>query len=280
MREIEARPTGRAVPPRAEDRAAIGHRSSSRLEERVRANGDIKLIPYLMAGYPDHARSIAQGLAYARAGAAAIEVGIPYSDPLADGPVVQRAGQVALANGTTLRGALQVAAAVAEGGAPVVLMTYVNPILAFDERRFAAETARAGVAGVIIPDMPAEEAQPMAGWLRSAGLDTIFLVAPTSPDSRIADIAEQSSGFVYCVTLKGVTGARAELAPGLSQLLGRVRQATDLPVAAGFGISRPEHVRTLRGHADAAVVASALLDRVHRGEDPLELAEELLSACR
>lgn len=261
MREIEAQPT-------------------SRLEERVRAKGDIKLIPYLMAGYPDHSGSIEQGLAYARAGAAAIEVGVPYSDPLADGPVVQRAGQMALANGTTLRSALEVAAAVAESGTPVVLMTYVNPIMAFDERRFAAEAARVGVAGVIIPDLPAEEAEPLAGWLRSAGLDTIFLVAPTSPDSRIAGIAERSSGFVYCVTVKGVTGARTELAAGLSQLLGRVRQATDLPVAAGFGISRPEHVRTLRGHADAAVVASALLDRIHRGEDPVELARELLSACR
>lgn len=261
MREIEARPT-------------------SRLEQRVRAAGDIKLIPYLMAGYPDHARSIEQGLAYARIGAAAIEVGIPYSDPLADGPVVQRAGQAALAGGTTLQSALQVAAAVAEGGAPVVLMTYVNPILAFDERRFAAEAARAGVAGVIIPDLPVDEAQPLAGWIRSAGLDTIFLVAPTSADSRIAGIAEQSTGFVYCVALKGVTGVRTELAPGLAQLLGRVRRATNLPVATGFGISRPEHLRTLLGHADAAVVASALLDRVHRGEDPVELAEELLAACR
>src|SRR5262249_8250084 len=253
---------------------------SSRLEERVRARGDIKLIPYLMAGYPDYARSIEQGLAYARAGAAAIEVGVPYSDPLADGPAVQRAGQTALANGTTLRSALEVAAAGAERGAPLGLMTYVKPIMAFDERRFAAEAARVGVAGVIIPDLPAEEAEPLAGWLRSAGLDTIFLVAPTSPDSRIASIAERSSGFVYCVTVKGVTGARTELAAGLSQLLGRVRRTTDLPVAAGFGISRPEHVRTLRGHADAAVVASALLDRIHRGEDPVELARELLSACR
>jgi tryptophan synthase alpha chain len=136
------------------------------------------------------------------------------------------------------------------------------------------------VAGVIIPDLPAEEAEPHAGWLRSAGLDVIFLVAPTSPDSRIASIVERSSGFVYCVTVKGVTGARAQLASGLEQLLGRVRSATDLPVAAGFGISFPEHIRTLRGHADAAVVASALLDRVHRGEDPVALVVELLSACR
>jgi tryptophan synthase alpha chain len=255
-------------------------RRVSRLEERVRSNGDVKLIPYVMAGYPDRAASIRQGLGYASAGASAIEVGIPFSDPLADGPAVQRAGQAALEGGITVRGALEVAAAVAEGGAPVVLMTYVNPVLAYEPRRFAADAAAAGVAGVIVPDVPAEESEPLAGWLRAAGLDTIFLVAPTSPDSRIAGIAERSSGFVYCVTVKGVTGARAELALGLGNLLARVRQATDLPVAAGFGISRPEHIRTLRGQVDAAVVASALLDRVHHGEDPLPLVVELLAACR
>jgi tryptophan synthase alpha chain len=258
----------------------IEARTVSRLEERVRAAGDLRLIPYLMAGYPDPVRSIEQGLAYARAGAAAIEVGIPHSDPLADGPAVQRAGQAALEGGMTVRGALEVAAAVAEGGAPVVLMTCVNPVLAYDGRRFAADAARAGAAGVIVPDLPAEEAEPLAGWLRAAGLDTIFLVAPTSPDSRIAGIAERSSGFVYCVTVKGVTGARAELASGLGELLARVRRCTDLPVAAGFGISRPQHLRALRGQADAAVVASALLERLHRGEDPVPLVEELLAACR
>lgn len=258
----------------------IETRRVSRLEERVRSAGDLKLIPYLMAGYPDPARSIAQGLAYARAGAAAIEVGIPFSDPLADGPAVQRAGQAALEGGMTVMGALRVAAAVAEGGAPVVLMTYVNPVLAYDPRRFAAAAASAGVAGVIIPDLPAEEAEPLAGWLRAAGLDVVFMVAPTSPDSRIASTAERSSGFIYCVTVRGVTGARADLAVGLERLLARVRSATDLPVAAGFGISRPEHLRALRGHADAAVVASALLERVHRGEDPEPLAVELIAACR
>ena len=255
--------------------------ATGRLEGSVRcAGGDVKLIPYLMAGYPDRARSIAQGVAYARAGAAAVEVGIPFSDPLADGPVVQRAGQVALEGGMTVGGALEVAGAVAEAGVPVVLMGYVNPLLAYDERRFAADAAAAGVAGVIVPDLPAQESEPLAGWLRAAGLDTVFMVAPTSPDSRIASIADRSSGFVYCVTVKGVTGARTELAPGLEPLLERVRRSTSLPVAAGFGISRPEHLRRLRGRADAAVVASALLDRVARGEDPMPLLEELLRACR
>ena len=258
----------------------IETRRVSWLEERVRSDGDVRLIPYLMAGYPDVPGSIAQGLAYARAGAAAIEIGIPFSDPLADGPAVQRAGQAALEGGMTVGRALQVAAGVAEGGAPVVLMTYVNPVLAYDARRFAADAAAAGVSGVIIPDLPAEEAEPVASRLRETGLDVVFLVAPTSPDSRIASAAERSSGFIYCVTVKGVTGVRAELATGLESLLARVRGATDLPVAAGFGISRPEHIRTLRGHVDAAVVASALLELIHRGQDPVPLVEELLSACR
>jgi tryptophan synthase alpha chain len=255
-------------------------RATSRLEASVRTTGDVKLIPYLMAGYPDVAGSIAQGRAYARSGAAAIEVGVPFSDPLADGPAVQRAAEVSLAGGMTMAGALYVARLVAEEGVPVVLMTYVNPVLSYDTRRFAAEAAEAGVAGVIIPDLPIEEAEPIAGWLRSAGLDTIFLVAPTSPDSRLASIADRSTGFVYCVTLRGVTGARAQLAPGLDSLLERVRRITPLPVAAGFGISRPEHIAALRGKVDAAVVASALLDRVHQGLDPMPLLEELLAGCR
>jgi len=159
-------------------------------------------------------------------------------------------------------------------------MTYVNPILAHDPHRFAAAAVQAGVAGVIIPDLPAEEAQPIAGWLRSAGLDTVFLVAPTSPESRMRSICEASSGFVYCVTLTGVTGARTELAAGLRGLLGRVRASTDLPIAAGFGISRPDHLRTLRGEADAAVVASALVNEVHEGRDPQPVFEALVNGWR
>lgn len=255
-------------------------RATSRLEASVRATDDLKLIPYLMAGYPDVAGSIAQGRAYARSGAAAIEIGIPFSDPLADGPAVQHAAEVALAGGMSVDGALEVARAVAGEGVPVILMTYVNPVLAHDTRRFAAEAAEAGVAGVIIPDLPAEESEPVTGWLRSAGLDTIFLVAPTSPDSRLISIAERCTGFLYCVTLRGVTGARADLDPGLDQLLERVRRSTPLPVAAGFGISRPEHLAALRGKADAAIVASALLDRVRQGVDPAPFMGELLAGCR
>src|SRR5712692_7169778 len=251
-----------------------------RLQQALRAEGALKLEPYLMGGHPDARRSVEAGRRLASAGAAAVEIGIPLNDPLADGPVIQRAGQVALAAGITTAGCLEVAEQVAREGRPVVLMTYVNPVLAYDPRRFAADAAQAGVAGVIVPDLPPEEAEPIAGWLRAAGLDTVFLVAPTSPDERVAAICGESTGFVYCVTLTGITGARRELPPGLDGLLARVRGQTDLPVAAGFGISRAEHVRALRGKCDAAVVGSALVAELEAGRDPSGLLKELARECR
>jgi tryptophan synthase alpha chain len=234
-----------------------------------------------MAGYPDQEASVALGRRLARSGAAALEIGIPFSDPLADGPVIQQAGQAALEAGATTQACLEVAARIAgAGGAALVLMTYVNPILAYDARRFAADAASAGVRGVIIPDLPPEEAEPTAGWLRAAGLDVIFLVAPTSTDERVAAASQASSGFVYCVTVTGTTGVRASLPTDLRQVLARIRARTSLPIAAGFGISRPEHLEVLRGAADAAVVASALVVEVQAGRDPVRLVDRLLDACR
>jgi tryptophan synthase alpha chain len=254
--------------------------TQSRLEGALRTDGDLKLVAYMMAGHPNRKRSIEVGKRLAGSGIAALEIGIPHSDPLADGPVIQRAGQTALEHGMTVEGALDVAAEVASEGVPVVLMTYINPILAHDPRRFAAEAAQAGVAGVIVPDLPVEESEPVAGWLRSASLDTIFMVAPTTTQDRIESICEHSSGFVYCVTVTGITGARKELPAGMSDLFGAVRRHTQLPVAAGFGISRAEHMKALRGSADAAVVGSAIVDAIDRGTDPLRLVKELLKACR
>jgi tryptophan synthase alpha chain len=257
------------------------HTRTEGLSERLRATGDLKLVPYLMAGHPNAKRSAELLKRLATSGVAALEVGIPFSDPLADGPVIQRAGQAALAHGMTVAHALDLAADVSdEGGAPVVLMTYINPVLAYDPRRFAADAAQAGVAGVIFPDLPLEESEPVAAWMRSAGLDVISLVAPTTGQERMRAICAASSGFVYCVTLTGITGARAELPAGIVDLLGRVRACTELPVAAGFGISRPEHLAALRGVADAAVVGSALVTEVDAGRDPTLLVKELLRACR
>jgi tryptophan synthase alpha chain len=259
----------------------VAETAVSRLETAARATGGggVRVIPYLMAGYPSAAESIELGRGYARAGAAVIEVGIPFSDPLADGPTIQLAGKVALERGMTVSGGLRVCAEVAGAGVPVVAMTYVNPVLAYDPRRFAADAAAAGVAGVIIPDLVVEEAAPVVEWLRAAGLDAVFMVAPTSSDARIQRICDASSGFVYCVTLTGVTGARAALDTRLGSLLARVRERTPLPLAAGFGISSAEHVRALRGQVDAVVIASRLLEDVHAGRDPLPLLAELVRAC-
>ena len=253
---------------------------TSRLESALRSTGDLKLVAYLMAGHPDRKRSIEAGKRLAGSGVAAIEVGIPFSDPLADGPVIQRAGQLALQNGMTVAGALDVAGEIAREGVPVVLMTYINPVLSYDPRKFAAEAAQAGVSGVIVPDLPIEEAEPVSGWLRSASLDTVFMVAPTTPPDRISAVCLHSSGFVYCVTVTGITGARKQLPEGMDELLGAVKERTKLPVAAGFGISQAEHMRSLRGRADAAVVGSAIVNEIDAGRDPSILAKELLKACR
>jgi tryptophan synthase alpha chain len=253
---------------------------TSRLESAVRGDGDLKLIAYMMAGHPNRKKSLEVGKRLASSGIAALEIGIPFSDPLADGPVIQRAGQVALEHGMNVGAALELAEAIAAEGAPVVLMTYINPVLAYDPRRFAAEASQAGVAGVIVPDLPVEESEPVAGWLRAASLDTIFMVAPTTASDRMETICDRSSGFVYCVTVTGITGARMDLPPGMKGLFERVRRHTRLPIAAGFGISRPEDMKSLRGTADAAVVGSAVVGEIERGVDPVSLVKELLKACR
>jgi tryptophan synthase alpha chain len=251
-----------------------------KLEVAVRAGGNLKLVAYIMAGHPNRKRSIEVGKRLAGSGIAALEIGIPHSDPLADGPVIQKAGQTALEHGMTVEGAIEVASEIASEGVPVVLMTYINPILAHDPRRFAAEAAQAGVAGVIVPDLPVEESEPVAGWLRSASLETIFMVAPTTREDRVESICGHSSGFVYCVTVTGITGARKDLPAGMKELFAMVRRHTQLPVAAGFGIYRPEHMKALRGKADAAVVGSAIVEAIDKGTDPVPLVKELLKACR
>jgi len=242
-------------------------------------DGALGLIPYLMAGHTGFDVSLAAARALAALPIAALELGIPFSDPLADGPVIQRAGQAALESGTTVASCLELAAALA-GGPPVVFMAYVNPILSYGPDRFAADAAAAGVAGVIVPDLPPEEAGTVAEACHARGLATVFMVAPTSTEERIRTICDASSGFVYCVTVTGITGARADLPEGVGELLGRVRARTDLPVAAGFGISRPEHLAGLAGKADAAAVGSAVVNEVSNGRDPARLVGELLAACR
>jgi tryptophan synthase alpha chain len=246
----------------------------------LKARGQTALMPYLMVGFPERDSALELAPALEAAGADLFELGVPFSDPLADGATVQRASERALANGVRLPFCLETVAALRAGGlrAPLVLMGYYNPFLRYGLERLAADASAAGADGLIIPDLPPEEAGECQAICRAHGLDVIFFVAPTTPEERIAAIARIASGFIYCVSLTGVTGARAELWEGLPAFLDRVRRHTDLPLVVGFGISRAEHVRLVGQHADGAIVASALINRIEglpRAEQPAAAAAYL-----
>lgn len=249
-------------------------RMTGRLTEtfgRLRGNGG-GLVTYVTAGDPDASRSAEILIALGRAGADVIEVGVPFSDPLADGPVIQRATERALAAGMTLRGVLDMVHHIRPSlDAPIVLFTYANPVVRMEPGAFARAAADAGVDGVLILDYPIEEAAPLRAPLVDAGIDPIFLISPTTTDIRIRSAAELGRGFLYVISRLGVTGARDTLAPDAEALVGRVRTLTDLPIALGFGISRPEHVAAACRCADAAVVGSALVQVIadHGGADDL-----------
>ncbi len=227
---------------------------------RLRRDRRPGLVTYVTAGDPDLPRSAAILEALDRAGADVLEVGVPFSDPLADGPVIQRATERALASGTTLRGVLQTIGALrARVRAPIVVFSYANPLLRLGAERFARDAAAAGVDGVLVLDLPIEEAGGFRETLAAAGLDAIFLLSPTTTDERIRKAAELGSGFLYGISRLGVTGARDQVASGAEALVRRIRPHTALPIALGFGISRPEHVAEVTTFADAAVVGSALV---------------------
>lgn len=227
---------------------------------RLRAEGRPGLVTYTTAGDPDVARSAAILVALARAGADVLEVGVPFSDPLADGPVIQRAVERALAAGGSMRVTLDMIASIrAEVSAPIVLFTYANPIVRMGLDAFAARAARAGVDGVLALDLPVEEADEFRAALTRQCIDTIFLLSPTTIESRIRRAGELGSGFLYGISRLGVTGARDTVATGAEDMVRRIRSVTDLPLALGFGISKPEHVAEVGAYADAAVVGSALV---------------------
>jgi tryptophan synthase alpha chain len=220
-------------------------------------------MPYLAVGYPTVETTVRLARALAEAGADIFELGVPYSDPLADGATIQRATQAALRHGVTPLMCLDVAAEIRRAiDTPILLMSYYNPIARFGGPDFCRAAATAGVDGLIVPDLPPEEAEELEAATATCHLDLIFLVAPTSTDARLALISRVATGFIYCVALAGVTGARSEVASGLSSYLTRVRSFTDLPLAVGFGLSRPEHVQVVAGHADGAIVGAALVDRI------------------
>lgn len=220
------------------------------------------LMPFVTAGYPHMAITEQTIPALIAGGADLIEIGVPFSDPLADGTTVQRSSQKALENGTSLRDCLALVRKMRAQGveAPLILMGYYNPILAYGIEQFVPDAATAGVDGFIVPDLPAEESGTLKHLSEQHGRDLIFMVAPTSTDQRLAANTAQASGFIYCVSLTGVTGARENLSAGLDDYLDRIRAHTDLPLAVGFGISTPAHVRQVGQHADGAIVASALIN--------------------
>jgi len=230
----------------------------------------LALVGWLAVGYPqrDSYRQLIPALL--EGGFDLMEIGVPFSDPLADGPTIQRASTTALSNGTTLRDCIDAVRNLrAEGiAAPLVFMSYYNPILAMGLDQFAGAAAEAGLDGLIVPDLPPEESDELLQVLEPAGIDPIFLVAPTSTDDRLAAVAARARGFIYCVSLTGVTGARQDLTTGLPEYLARVRRHTDLPLVVGFGVSRPEHVQSLRQAADGAVVGSAIVDLLERTPAP------------
>src|SRR5262245_25752999 len=243
---------------------------------RLRAQHRPGLVTYTTAGDPDLSRSAEILQALDRAGADVLEVGVPFSDPLADGPVIQRATERALAAGTTLRGVLAMIERVRPTiAAPVVVFSYANPLLRLGIGAFARQAAAAGVDGVLALDLPIEEAQEFRETLRMAGLDTIFLLSPTTTDERIRRAGELGSGFLYGISRLGVTGARDRVASGADTLARRIRAHTSLPIALGFGISRPEHVAEVCAYADAAVVGSALVSVVAETGGSPQLVERV-----
>jgi tryptophan synthase alpha chain len=232
---------------------------------RLRDEHKPGLVTYVTAGDPDLNRTAGILRALDRAGADVLEVGVPFSDPLADGPVIQRATERALAAGTTLSGVLDLLDSIrGDLDAPIVIFSYANPILRLGAERFADRARGAGVDGVLILDLPIEEADEFRAMLARRGIDTILLLSPTTTDDRLRRAAELGSGFLYAISRLGVTGARDTLAAGAQEMVRRIRSVSDLPVALGFGISKPDHVREVGQWADAAVVGSALVDVIAR----------------
>jgi tryptophan synthase alpha chain len=247
----------------------------------LRAAGELGIVAYITAGDPSMEATLEFVLALEEAGADVIELGVPFSDPLADGPTIQRASERALKAGATLPGILQLMRRIREASqVPVVLFSYYNPILQMGLEKFAEVASEAGVDGVLATDLSPEESLEYRRILKSHHLDTIFLCAPTSTDERLASIAACSTGFLYLVSRTGVTGAQDRLPDDLPLLLRRVRNFTKLPVAVGFGISRPEHISLLGGLADAAVVGSSLVSEIERSKSPAQGAIALRQGVR
>jgi tryptophan synthase alpha chain len=256
----------------------------SRIAERfarLRAERQPGLVTYITAGDPDLARSAEILKVLDRAGVDVLEVGVPFSDPLADGPVIQRATERALASGTSLRGVLKMIGEVrSQITAPIVLFSYANPICRLGFNGFARAAAAAGVDGVLALDLPIEEADEFRSAMAAAGLDTIFLLSPTTTEARIAMAATLGRGFLYGISRLGVTGARDRVASGAKEMVARIRRHTEMPIALGFGISTPAQVAEVTEYADAAVVGSALVSLIAEASGSPDLYERVETYVR
>ncbi len=268
----------------AASQSAVGTQGVWRIARRFRElaeASELGLVAYITAGDPSLATTEKIVLAAAEAGADVIELGVPFSDPVADGPTIQRASERALRSGTTLTAVIELVRKIrARSDVPLVLFTYFNPILQMGLEKFAKAAASAGADGVLATDLTPEEAKEYRAILQAHGLDTIFLAAPTSTDARLALIAQAASGFLYLISRAGVTGAREALPPELPALVRRTRKFTSLPIAVGFGISLPTHVTVLGGIVDAAVVGSALMAEVEKASTAEAAASAVATLVR
>ena len=249
--------------------------------EALKRDGRKGLIAYLTAGDPAPERTPALVEALVRGGADLLELGVPFSDPIADGPVIQAAGERALKAGTTLARVLEIAVEIRKNSeVPLLLFTYLNPVVRYGLERLAEDAARAGIDGGLLTDASVEEAHEYIGAMHRHGLDTVFLAAPTSTERRLQLVAQYSSGFVYLISRTGVTGERESLSNQAAPLIRAVRAVTDLPLAVGFGISRPEHVAELGRQVEAVVVGSAIVRIIEQNADNPSLEIQLESFAR
>lgn len=248
----------------------------------LRSERRAALMPYFTLGYPTPGASLAVIEALAEAGADLIELGVPFSDPLADGPTIQHSTQVALEQGMTVQRCLEMVAQVRARGVrvPLMLMGYINPLLAYGVERYTAAAAAAGADGLILPDLPVEEADEVEKACRTHGLALVYLVSPASPPERIARLAARTSGFLYLVSLTGVTGARATLAADLADFVARVRAVAQTPLAVGFGISTPEQAQAVAALADGVIIGSALIHAAGTAQNPAESAGAFIRGIR
>ena len=250
--------------------------------QATRAAGRAALMPYFTLGFPDPKSSLKIIESIASSGADLIELGIPFSDPLADGPTIQHSTQIALQQGTTVARCIELTAELRSRGVsqPLILMGYINPILAFGVERFVAEAAGAGADGFIMPDLPFEEAAVMEAACQSHQRALIFMLAPTSTPERVAAVAKRAAGFVYLVSLVGITGARSALPPDLAGFVERVRDQTPVPLAVGFGVSTPAQAQAVGSLADGVIVGSALIDAIEGTEDWPHAAADFVGELR